>query len=461
MTSDEITHGKRVASPFLEMQELTAKHKWLSEMRQNIFTARRTSAIRIGLADGVIARLGATKANAYMYNRTKKTLKLLIMYGAGKKSIIQKKGLRIAHYYADLDDDNCIFEYDANTRRNSFFAKAKVIPDEGYEWLKDILANSSETRSPCVDDHSTDRNPFIAFAYAIDDSASIVFKVRRSSFPPVESSEYKEFKLSCDAILTQIRNRLVESSIRMNQFNLEPVTQREMPKLGVSYLGVPEERLFDTIFTMSKYTTGCHFDVMDGLYVGKYGTFDIDGTGLPESDFSYVTTMMLERILSESKLDLFIDAHLMVYDPVPYIIEYGHSGVNAVTISYRKDLMLLRRQLMLIPQMGMLSGVAIKPKHQLEDVVDILPDIDILLIMTVEPGKGGQTFIREMLPKISAIKKHIIDNKLPVKIQVDGGINEETGPLALKAGADLLVSGSTMVKSADPEATYRNILGDS
>jgi ribulose-phosphate 3-epimerase len=109
--------------------------------------------------------------------------------------------------------------------------------------------------------------------------------------------------------------------------------------------------------------------------------------------------------------------------------------------------------------MGMLAGVAIKPKHQLADVEDILPDLDTLLVMTVEPGKGGQPFLREMLPKISAIKTFIEKNNLAVKIQVDGGINEETGPLALDAGADLLVSGSTMVKSSNPSETYKRILG--
>ena len=452
---------ERVVSPFFEMQELTTKHKWLSEMRKQIFSVRRSTAIRIGLADGVIARLGASKAAAYMYNKKKKTLKLLSMYGTCSEQAIQDKAGRIANHHARLPGNTCIFECDVNNRRNSFFARARQIPEEGYDWLQEIIERNSDTEAPLVDMHSTDRHPFIAFAFAIDDCCSIVFKIRRESFPPSDSAAYKEFKLSCDALLSQIRNKLVDSSIKMNQFDLESATGMKpaIPPLGVSYLGVPDNLLFPKLLELSQYTPGCHFDVMDGLYVEKYGTFDIDGTGLPESDFSYVTNMMLEKILNEAKLELFIDAHLMVYDPVPYIIEYGYSKVHSVTVSYRKDFLELRKHITLIQQMGMLAGVAIKPKHQLADIEDILPDLDTLLIMTVEPGKGGQPFIREMLPKITAIKSYIQAHNLPVKIQVDGGINEETGPLALAAGADLLVSGSTMVKAKNPEETYKKILG--
>lgn len=452
---------ERVVSPFFEMQELTTKHKWLSEMRKKIFSVRRSTAIRIGLADGVIAKLGASKASAYMYNKKKKTLKLLSMYGTGDKRTMREKGVRIANRLADLSDGLAIFECDVNNTRNSFFAKTRQIPDVGYDWLKSLIENSSETESPMIDTRSTDKNPFIAFAYAIDDNSSIIFKVRRESYPPHYETFYKEFKLSCDALLSQVRNKLVDSSIRMNQFDLESATgvKQSIPSLGISYLGVPESMLFQKIVELSQYTSGCHFDVMDGLYVEKYGTFDIDGTGLPKGDFSYVTNMMLERILSESKLKLFIDAHLMVYDPVPYIIEYGYSNVNAVTVSYRRDFFELRKHITLIQQMGMLAGVAIKPKHQLADVADILPDLDTILVMTVEPGKGGQLFIRKMLQKITAIRDYIQKNELSVKIQVDGGINEETGPLALQAGADLLVSGSTMVKSRAPGQTYKKILG--
>lgn len=460
MTSIYSSGNGRVVSAFFEMQELTAKQSWLSEMRQRIFYSRSSFMFSIGLAEGVIAKLGASKAAAYMYNRKQKTLKLLSMFGTGGPQTIQEKGVRIAAHHSNLPDDMGIFEFDVNNTKNSFFAKAKEIPEKGYDWLKDILSRHSDTVIPVEDRSTTDRNPFIAFAFAIDDLASIVFKVRRSSFPHPDSEAYKEFKLSCDALLSQIRNKMVDSSIRMNRFYLESASgsRQAIPKLGVSYLGVPEHQLSQAILTLSQYTSGCHFDVMDGLYVDKYGTFDIDGTGLPKSDFSYVTHMMLERINNDAKLELFIDAHLMVFDPVPYIIEYGYTNVNAVTVSFRRDFMQLRKQLMLIQQMGMLAGVAIKPKHQLEDVVDILRDLDTLLIMTVEPGKGGQAFMREMLPKISEIKKYILDHNLPVRIQVDGGINEETGPLALEAGADMLVSGSTMVKSKNPGETYRKIL---
>ena len=466
MTSAETANRERVVSPFFEIQELIRKHEWLSKMRQNIFNARRSNALSIGLAEGVIAKLGASKANAYMYNRKKGTLKLLSMYGTGSKRTLREKGVRIAKHYADLPEDRCIFECDVNNRQNSLFARARKIPTEGYEWLRAIidsgLDHKKEAQRPIVDEHSTDRNPFVAFAYAIDDGCSIVFKVRHESFPPPDSAEYKEFWLSCDALLSQIRNRLVDSSIRMNRFELESSAgaRRDIPKLGVSYLGVPENKLLQKILELSRYTAGCHFDVMDGLYVEKYGTFDIDGTGIPKSDFSYVTHMMLDRILSDPQMvKLFIDAHLMVYDPVPYIIEYGYANVNSITVSYRRDFLMLRRHITLIQQMGMLAGVAIKPKHQLADIEDILPDLDTLLVMTVEPGKGGQTFMRQMLPKISEIKAHIERHGLPVKIQVDGGINEETGPLALEAGADLVVSGSTMVNSSDPGRTYQRILG--
>ena len=217
MRNLDIASKERVVSPFFEMQELTAKHKWLSEMRQSIFNARRSGALSIGLADGVIAKLGASKANAYMYNRKKRTLKLLSMYGAGSRRTIQEKGVRIANYYTDLPGNRCIFECDVNNRRNSFFAKITKIPEDGYAWLQEIIEHNSKTETPIIDENSTDRNPFIAFAFAIDDSSSIVFKIRRESFPPCDSEEYKEFTLSCDALLSQIRNKLVDSSIRMTK----------------------------------------------------------------------------------------------------------------------------------------------------------------------------------------------------------------------------------------------------
>lgn len=184
-----------------------------------------------------------------------------------------------------------------------------------------------------------------------------------------------------------------------------------------------------------------HFDIMDGVFVNNISF------GFP----------ILEKINKITNMPL--DVHLMITDPIKYINTCAKFGADIITFHLESNCDTLSA-INEIKKTGAKIGLSLKPNTPFESALPFLDKIDMLLIMTVEPGFGGQSFIAGMLEKINQVKKYIADNNLNVNIQVDGGINNETAKLAVNAGADILVAGSYLFTSenmAEAVSLLRNI----
>lgn len=168
-----------------------------------------------------------------------------------------------------------------------------------------------------------------------------------------------------------------------------------------------------------------HVDVMDGHFV-------------PNITIGVPVVKSLKKI---SPIPL--DVHLMIEDPLYYAKAFVDAGADILTFHLESESNTLATILM-IKDLGCKVGLSIKPKTKAEDIFPYLKDIDMVLVMTVEPGFGGQSFMAEMCPKIKAIKDEIDRQHLNVDIEVDGGINPETAKLVKEAGANILVAGSAI-----------------
>lgn len=171
-----------------------------------------------------------------------------------------------------------------------------------------------------------------------------------------------------------------------------------------------------------------HFDVMDGIFVNNISF------GFP----------VLEAVRKYTELCL--DVHLMIAAPLKYAERFAKAGANIITfhIESSDD---PEKVINVIKNNGVKAGLSLKPNTPFEKAIPFLDKIDMLLIMTVEPGFGGQSYITEMTEKIRQAKKYISENKLNVTIQVDGGINDVTASDASNAGADILVAGNYLFKA--------------
>lgn len=166
-----------------------------------------------------------------------------------------------------------------------------------------------------------------------------------------------------------------------------------------------------------------HIDIMDGKFV----------------DNKTWTTSEIIKLTKYSNLPL--DVHLMVNNPSKYIEDYAMLNTNNITFHYEavKD---VNKVINEIKDYGLKVGIAVNPDTDVKNIYDYLSNIDIVLIMSVYPGKSGQVFINETLDKIKELKDYIVNNNFKTLISVDGGINDETGKLCKEAGADVLVSAS-------------------
>lgn len=174
-----------------------------------------------------------------------------------------------------------------------------------------------------------------------------------------------------------------------------------------------------------------HFDVMDGHFVPNL-TFGPD-------------------ILKGFKkaVDMFMDVHLMITDPKKYAPIFIKAGADLVTFHLEavKDVeegVQLCRE---IRALGAKAGVSVKPKTPVDDLLPYLNEMDLVLIMSVEPGFGGQSFMEDQLEKVRVLRQYIDDHDLQVRIEIDGGINQDTAKLAKEAGCDTLVAGSYVFKN--------------
>ena len=170
-----------------------------------------------------------------------------------------------------------------------------------------------------------------------------------------------------------------------------------------------------------------HIDVMDGDFVPSISF------GMP----------VIRSIRKES--DLFFDVHLMVSAPERYIQDFVDCGADSITV-HAEACEDLERAIELIHDAGVKAGISIKPATPVNDISHLLEDVDMVLVMTVQPGFGGQKYIEDCTEKIRELRELIEEDDLDVDIQVDGGINEDTLETVIRAGANLLVAGSYVFK---------------
>lgn len=177
-----------------------------------------------------------------------------------------------------------------------------------------------------------------------------------------------------------------------------------------------------------------HLDVMDGRFV-------------PNISFGFP---VIERVCKATKK--VCDVHLMIEEPGNYAEAFQKAGANNLTVHY-EACPHLHRNLQQIKSLGMKAGVALNPHTPVHLLSDILHDIDIVLLMSVNPGFGGQQFIPYTIDKIAALKQMIASKKLNTLIEIDGGVTLDNAAAILSAGADVLVAGNTVFKSDDPSGT--------
>jgi ribulose-phosphate 3-epimerase len=173
-----------------------------------------------------------------------------------------------------------------------------------------------------------------------------------------------------------------------------------------------------------------HFDVMDGVFV-------------PNISFG---AFILEQV--KSITDKPLDVHLMITNPDNYIKQFAEAGAANITVHY-ETCPHLNRTIQTIKDMGIMASVCLNPHTPVELLNEILPDIDMVLLMSVNPGFGGQTFIESTYDKVRKLRKMINQHGLNTLIEVDGGVNTETGKKLFEAGANVLVAGSFVFNSDD------------
>lgn len=177
-----------------------------------------------------------------------------------------------------------------------------------------------------------------------------------------------------------------------------------------------------------------HIDVMDGHFVSNITL------GAP----------IVKCIRKSSTLPF--DVHLMISDPYKYIPDFVNAGSDIITFHAEADSD-IEKTIDLILASGKKAGLSVKPKTPVESVYPYLDKLSMVLVMTVEPGFGGQSFMEDMMPKVSAVRSEIDRRGLDVDIQVDGGINKDTISIAAKAGANVFVSGNAIFSSDNAEKT--------
>ena len=187
-----------------------------------------------------------------------------------------------------------------------------------------------------------------------------------------------------------------------------------------------------------------HFDVMDGAFVPNISM------GIP----------VLKSLRKAT--DMFLDFHLMVDRPLRYVRECGDAGADLVNVRVEADTAEnITAALDEIRACGKKTGVTLKPGTPAEAILPWLDQVDLILVMTVEPGFGGQRFMEDMLPKIRTIRSWIRERVLVCELEVDGGVDAFTAPLCVEAGADVLVAGSSVFGRADREQAIRALRGES
>lgn len=177
-----------------------------------------------------------------------------------------------------------------------------------------------------------------------------------------------------------------------------------------------------------------HIDIMDGVFV-------------PNISFGIPVLAAMSKHATKP-----MDVHLMIANPDQYISDFKKAGANWLTVHY-EACPHLHRTIQAIKAEGMKAGVALNPHTPISVLEEMINDLDLVLIMSVNPGFGGQKFIEASIEKVRKLKALIIEKNAPTLIEIDGGVNDQTGAKLIKAGADALVAGSYVFKSDNPTAT--------
>jgi len=211
-------------------------------------------------------------------------------------------------------------------------------------------------------------------------------------------------------------------------------------KIAPSILSANAGQLAREVEKVENIADWLHWDIMDGHFVDNL-TFG---------------PHVVANIRKKSKL--FFDVHLMITNPEKFILKFIDAGANLVTF-HAEVTKELKANIQVIKDRGVKVGLAINPPTLLDELYPVLEQIDVALIMTVNPGFSGQGFIYDVLPKIEALNKIITQRNLNLELEVDGGINLETAKEVVKRGATVLVAGSFIYGSKqEPEAVIRSLM---
>ena len=185
-----------------------------------------------------------------------------------------------------------------------------------------------------------------------------------------------------------------------------------------------------------------HVDVMDGVFVPNISI------GIP----------VLKSIRKVT--DMFLDVHLMITKPVRYVEEFCDAGADLVTVHVESDFPEnIQAAIDKIHAKGKKAGVVVKPKTPASAVLPFINEVELILVMTVEPGFGGQRFMADMMPKVQEIRRYIDAMNPTCELEVDGGVDPATCKLCIASGANVLVAGSSVYKAEDIPARIRELRG--
>jgi ribulose-phosphate 3-epimerase len=179
-----------------------------------------------------------------------------------------------------------------------------------------------------------------------------------------------------------------------------------------------------------------HVDVMDGVFV-------------PNISFGFPVMKALQKHATK-----MLDVHLMIVEPEKYIESFKQAGAGALSVHY-EACHNLHRTIQSIKHAGMKASVAINPHTPVSALTDIINDVDIVLVMSVNPGFGGQKFIQHTFDKVLRLKQLIIDSSSKAKIEIDGGVDLDNALPLIRAGADILVAGNTVFSSPNPREAIK------
>ncbi len=181
-----------------------------------------------------------------------------------------------------------------------------------------------------------------------------------------------------------------------------------------------------------------HLDVMDGNFV-------------PNISFGPMLIQFFRKATSKT-----CDVHLMIEKPERYLPAFKEAGADIITV-HAEACIHLHRTVQQIKELGIKAGIALNPHTPVASLANVIKEIDLVCLMSVNPGFGGQQFIPATLPKISELKKMITETNSSALIEIDGGVTLENAPAIVEAGADVLVAGNTVFKSKDPLATIASL----